>query len=303
MLIFTSEFITNKGSTFSNLVLIQDLKKQTALRLAQEQQKKGRKNSPDQVPQNVEVEASVSQRYDPAAQESYFHSAQDVAGTSVVDTRAPYSHQTGTIPSQQQSLFRYPTENKDVASVSSYATDVSQARRKENHRSMPATLSSASFDGSLSQTKGTPKSKLPHGLTVHELKEMTKARLQAEAAEKLDNSGHNQVMHKEPFGPVPSNVRVPQDYRGQMLARPQSQNSPATPGFYGMRPSDHMARSVDARDAWETASVSTSASDFPASESVYSGMNPPDDLNPSVSFPRSGSYPNAGVPHYEWQQQ
>jgi hypothetical protein len=32
----------------------------------------------------------------------------------------------------------------------------------------------------------TTKSKLPHGLTVHELKEMTKARLQAEAAEKND---------------------------------------------------------------------------------------------------------------------
>jgi hypothetical protein len=32
----------------------------------------------------------------------------------------------------------------------------------------------------------TTKTKLPHGLTVHELKEMTKARLQAEAAEKTD---------------------------------------------------------------------------------------------------------------------
>jgi hypothetical protein len=41
-----------------------------------------------------------------------------------------------------------------------------------------------------SSTAMVAKNKLPHGLTVYELKEMTKARLQAEAAEKLDGELH-----------------------------------------------------------------------------------------------------------------
>jgi hypothetical protein len=44
------------------------------------------------------------------------------------------------------------------------------------------TTSSSSF----ATAANAAKNKLPHGLTVHELKEMTKARLQAEAAEKMD---------------------------------------------------------------------------------------------------------------------
>lgn len=37
--------------------------------------------------------------------------------------------------------------------------------------------------------------KLPHGLTVHELKEMTKARLQAEAAEKWKETFNENVVY------------------------------------------------------------------------------------------------------------
>lgn len=47
---------------------------------------------------------------------------------------------------------------------------------------------------------GAKQSKLPHGLTVHELKEMTKARLQAEAAERneqdIDQEQHQQVQQQ-----------------------------------------------------------------------------------------------------------
>jgi hypothetical protein len=45
---------------------------------------------------------------------------------------------------------------------------------------------STGSDPSRLTTSSATKAKLPHGLTVHELKEMTKARLQAEAAEKTD---------------------------------------------------------------------------------------------------------------------
>ena len=48
----------------------------------------------------------------------------------------------------------------------------------------------------------TVKSKLPHGLTVHELKEMTKARLQSEAAEKSNEFSEIQSIPRDPVSPL-----------------------------------------------------------------------------------------------------
>lgn len=66
----------------------------------------------------------------------------------------------------------------------------------------PATLPSNSHKGSDPNrlSASTTKSKLPHGLTVHELKEMTKARLQAEAAEKTDAERGLSPLHLEGSG-------------------------------------------------------------------------------------------------------
>jgi len=46
------------------------------------------------------------------------------------------------------------------------------------------------------------KSKLPHGLTVHELKAMTKARLQSEAAEKSNEFGELRSVSGDPVSPI-----------------------------------------------------------------------------------------------------
>ena len=46
------------------------------------------------------------------------------------------------------------------------------------------------------------KSKLPHGLTVHELKEMTKARLQSEAAEKSNDFHEIQAVSRDRVSPL-----------------------------------------------------------------------------------------------------
>ena len=51
-------------------------------------------------------------------------------------------------------------------------------------------------------TSNTVKTKLPHGLTVHELKEMTKARLQSEAAEKSNEFSEIQSVSRDPVSPL-----------------------------------------------------------------------------------------------------
>jgi len=48
----------------------------------------------------------------------------------------------------------------------------------------------------------TLKNKLPHGLTVHELKEMTKARLQSEAVEKSNELGEIQAVTRDRVSPL-----------------------------------------------------------------------------------------------------
>jgi len=152
------------------------------------------------------------------------------------------------------------------------------------------------------------KSKLPHGLTVQELKEMTKARLQSEAAEQTETQDMGQAAS------VPSTVKVVSDYASY---DPHSRNAvqPSPIPFHGGRAArSPFPDSVDAygrslagpsRDAWsldsrgeafETASVSTVASDFMGSE--YSGnMNGGygGELGP-IAFGRSRSSQTATSP-------
>lgn len=152
-----------------------------------------------------------------------------------------------------------------------------------------SSMSQSSFD-----SKNGKQPKLPHGLTVHELKEMTKARLQAEA----DEQGKTTVT----AGPVPSTVSVVPEYRDQH-AMARSQASPLPPGFAHTRLNSgspypeaprlnsgspypevenrYEAWSQESRgDAWETASASTAASDylppdtFPAATEDYSFGRP-----------------------------
>jgi hypothetical protein len=128
---------------------------------------------------------------------------------------------------------------------------------------------------------------------------MTKARLEAEAVHRGDA-----VSPPEPRGPVPSTVRVSADYRDQMAGR--SAPSPVPPHSYG-RLSARSPYPGDAHEAWESASVSTNASDYPGSESVYSsGVNGNASFNGDevIPFSRSASYPsNSGLNRLnDWSQ-
>lgn len=133
-------------------------------------------------------------------------------------------------------------------------------------RSAPRPSMSSSSDAA---SAGKPK--LPHGLTVHELKEMTKARLQAGASEKRDIT--------EPLGPVPSVVRATQDYRDAHPRASPTAASPVPPSYYGRNNrspypdssfAHHDNRSIDSRnEGWENGSVNTQTSDYFGSEHAF----------------------------------
>lgn len=117
--------------------------------------------------------------------------------------------------------------------------------------------SSAYNEASSNQgTQASSSSKLPHGLTVHELKEMTKARLQAEAAEKLpadvNPNVNGNVMGMEdgassPFNSAPLNTFQPvhlqvQSFQSQRMYPEQNsyigqpaEASPPSPAFHTLR--------------------------------------------------------------------
>jgi hypothetical protein len=193
---------------------------------------------------------------------------------------------------QMQEPYRVPI----LPAAGSHASyHYQQQAPEQDYRKSSSTLSLSSFDSS------SHKPKLPHGLTVHELKEMTKARLHAESSEKKDGGASKSVaLH----GSVPSTVDVGQQEHHDPRQMSRSQVSPIPPGFHGHRMtsispypenSDHQNRfapegwspSSEQRggvDAWETASVCTDNSDylppdaaFPAN--IHGGVHSVDDYS------------------------
>lgn len=279
---------------------MEDLKKQTALRLAQEQkERQGHGSSAtsflarvvEAVPQRVSNPFPVGR---PSSTEVPFSNTAVSSVPPLTTSSTAYTGHSTDVSSFSQ------TRNSESANRVPYHYDLKSSKPSERsegnvpkhqparqmeqkscrqpHNVSPhhAQPTNASVDVS---SQGA-KSKLPHGLTVHELKEMTKARLQAEAAEKRDTT--------DPMSSVPSTVRVASDFR----ERTQSPHltSGGTPSYNANTPislfvenndfinisqSRESSWAQDARaDAWETASVSTATSDFYGSESAYStGMN------------------------------
>lgn len=110
------------------------------------------------------------------------------------------------------------------------------------HRDTPSPA--ASYRGNSMDTSVKQKSKLPHGLTVQELKEMTKARLQAEAADKVEDS--RLLRTPEPVS-APSEPRVA---------------PPPTPPY-------RQGWNANAREGWERAppnAMSSNPESFPNSD-------------------------------------
>ena len=79
-------------------------------------------------------------------------------------------------------------------------------------RPSSTTLANASFASD--STTPNAKSKLPHGLTVQELKEMTKARLQKDADEQRRRSWKGSSKKKQQYQQPPPRREVPLDVRG-----------------------------------------------------------------------------------------
>jgi len=179
-----------------------------------------------------------------------------------------------------------------VGSHSAYHHSSSEQHGSDS-RKASSSMSQSSFDSSKRDANGKPK--LPHGLTVHELKEMTKARLQAEAAE------------KQPPSSVPSMVSVMPEPHSMT----RSQASPLPPGFRMNsnspypdtmdHPNNRFESWQESRgDAWETTSVSTAASDYLLPDS-FSSVGGGDDY----SFGRPRPYQTNGprdMPSHESMQ-
>lgn len=175
--------------------------------------------------------------------------------------------------------------------------DRSAQRATETPRAPPSQSLSASQSVDSATEKGA-NAKLPHGLTVHELKEMTKARLVAEAIQRGDVAPALEF-----HCTVPSTVRVSSEYRDAMGVR--SALSPVPPHSYGRLATRNQYPADSATEAWESASVSTSASDYPGSESVYSsGLNGNASFNgdEAIPFSRSASYPSNHLLH-DWSHE
>ena len=192
--------------TFAPWFCIQDLKKQTAIRLAQEQQRQGRIKT-SSYPAN------------PSEQEVY-PIVEDPRSTTHVPTHVPTSHppvpSLGHGPSYNNSgapvtayVHHAPPENmvapKFDRDVGFHSTNNSSTRSGGWNSSTPRDTAPSTFRGNSVEPSSKQKAKLPHGLTVQELKEMTKARLQAEAADKVDDT--RLLRTPEPHA-VPSEPRI-----------------------------------------------------------------------------------------------
>lgn len=233
----------------------QDLKKQTAIRLAKEQQQN------DEVPF---VHTAIRPAYRP--QEVTGHAASTIpyhhgphpgsAYPQEINTNAPNTGYGASSHHSRVNTVSYGREAPSPVAV----TNIQPRYAPEKKRvSASSPVHSCAVDS---------KAKLPHGLTVHELKAMTKARLQAEAGEKAPAMGSGA------FNPVPTpglperRERAPARSPDVQLHNCNMGNRPAPDSnFY------NESYSLDSRnDPWETGSVSTQTSEYFGSEKGYAPL-------------------------------
>ena len=150
------------------------------------------------------------------------------------------------------------------------------AKPVERNAPRPSKSSSSEASG--------PKPKLPHGLTVHELKEMTKARLRAEASEKrtspetlVPSVVRASPEYRDAHAPSPTLMASPPPYRNTRSPYPEAR-SPLPAPCYPMENVSH-----DSRNEWESGSVSTQTSDYVAPELAFASFN--EDYHRAASFP------------------
>mmetsp|Transcript_23660 Transcript_23660/g.55117 ORF Transcript_23660/g.55117 Transcript_23660/m.55117 type:complete len:698 (-) Transcript_23660:452-2545(-) len=240
----------NRGGRKQGITM-EDLKKQTALRLAQEQQqrrlfsgfqqKKERSVPVHEQPYNST--GSYGHRNDQVPATDFGgHSAtrlrevgQSVAppnleGTDVRQFRPEHGLSAG-LPAGTGSA---PSGQARGGNVSATFPAETQAQPPRYPRSSSvSSMSSASIksnssqlDSSTQHGQASVKSKLPHGLTVQELKEMTKARLQAEAAERHEHEKQTMTV-RFPQQPVTQSYQRNREH-ASAAQEPMNRESPQT---------------------------------------------------------------------------
>jgi hypothetical protein len=209
------------------------------------------------------------------------------------DNRSPYMNR---LNNEQQLPYQYAMEDKE-SRRNVYNREPVQSLGYEYDSLAPPNLGMSVYNPNNLQTKSTAK--LPHGLTVQELKEMTKARLQAEASDKVREEPLPTT--KEQYGTVPLTNLSAQDFQERSTDFSCQHASPLPPGFHGMRSSESSGRFIESREGMDSGSVSTSTSEYPHSESVYSGGLGNDDAMSAITFSRSGSLPGVPGLSYEWR--
>lgn len=239
-------------------ITMEDLKNQTAIRLAKEQRQSEVLAFGSDGPSSSNSNPSQTQ----ASPSQVGSQVEHLAHTPYQATRQEYRHDSSPTPMQSQ----LPV----VRSPARYTRDQCVDYRQLSSSGTP------SLDPSTQPTsKNCGKTKLPHGLTVNELKEMTKARLQAET-----NRNEN--------GDTTSQSAIS-----------EYQESPLPPVLHSC-PEISTSRSLAGSEAWDTASVSTVTSEYLRHESAHPpavknlSSHSVDEFN-AAPFGRSRSHPNTGV--------
>lgn len=258
------------------------MKKQTALRLAHEQQ-----GQPADLPSLGSHDRILpGDALKSNGQDSSFHG--NHVGSSMGSTQGVVVAKTkssnvsfASSGSKSRSSKTNPVYVFDQNSTNCYSGEQPSKPTKQlsttksaSDSSRPSTRSSKPFS-----SNAEAKRKLPHGLTVHELKEMTKARLQAEAA-----AERRDVSSPERFSPVPTLVRASHDNREMHLPVMVPSPPPQIPHPNYVRtvlspfsepkklqpPGDSWSH--DSRnEGWENGSVSTQTSEYYGSEQAFGG--------------------------------
>lgn len=247
---------------------MEDLKKQTAIRLAQEQQQQSQKQSqrpnhgfsgnhdakdraaratadprqigssrPDQLhfatgrPRNTVRTETAAQHFQSRESSVVPHNPNTQDGAQAISAGRYYDQSSANTIGRKKGQNRQVITPPNVAGASHNGATRSPTRYQQDQRNWyqhPAPVptmpvlsqppSSQVFESPSHQAlHSTAKSKLPHGLTVHELKEMTKARLQAEAAERHETEKHRQIRYDNQSIPPSDLESVPREAMGNLM--------------------------------------------------------------------------------------
>ena len=222
-----------------------------------------------------------------------------------------FSRGTPTAPSSAPTMKPHPTPSRSLfftstSSGRNHTMNTASTMNSNLNVSSDVIASHTAIDTSTATEKGA-NAKLPHGLTVSELKQMTKARLQAEATHSHHDGSSIMTMMDSTHGVANDHHHHLPSYMGTMDPSMTTMAAPTPPTRRSPFPMIYDTTS----DTWETASVSTTCTSeflFPTGSAVNNTNNNIESMEPnsfnedsSIPFVRALSYPN-NSPHPNQQQ-